>query len=180
MTFTLVITIKKHNKNMVKDYKYLWTEIYILEIMRTTHHNNMANITGQVEHFIVVSLYQVWDMVRGNGKCCMVTLIKESIWMIRKMGKGLIYGKMGPNTLVSFKMITDMDMVRCNGMMVDPIKVSGSMEYKKMSPYSWIMGLTIKSQKIKILSIQFQSLFQDRKNQQCQKDTIFHLFKKNK
>lgn len=118
---------------MVKDWRYSWMVIFILGIIKITHHNSMVNIIGQVEPSIADNFYQECDMDWESGKCYMVIPIKESTWTIRKTAKVFTNGKMDLNILVLSKMTTGMDMEKCNGMMVDHIKVNGSMELKKMS-----------------------------------------------
>ncbi len=82
---------------MDKVCKYFLMEIYILDIIKIIHLKIMANIIGLVGHIIEVNLCQEWGMVRENGICYMEIYIKENIWMIRKMEKEPIYGKMVPN-----------------------------------------------------------------------------------
>lgn len=147
----------------------------ILATIKITHHSSMGSTIGQVEPSIEDNSSQVCAMAKASGKCYMETPIKVSTWTIKKMDKVYICGKMDPNTSVHFKTITGMVMVKCTGMMDDLIKVNGSMALKKMSPSSWIMASINHLQKLKILSIQSQSL-QIKKRHQCQKDTIYPLF----
>ena len=163
---------------MVKGCKYLWMEIFTLEIMKTTHHNNMVSIIGQVEPFIEDSFHQECDMERENGKCYMEILIKVSTWMIRKMVKAFTTGRMDQNILVHSKMITGMVMAKCNGMMVDLTKGNGLMESKRTSPFNLIME-SIKVLELKVLLIQFQ-LLKVKKSYRCQKGTTSHLFRRSK
>jgi hypothetical protein len=90
-------TITVLNKNMDKDLKFLQTEIFISESTKMISLKNMANIIGQVEPTIEAISCQAWDTEKENGIWFMEIFMKVSTWMIRKMVRGHIYGKMVPN-----------------------------------------------------------------------------------
>lgn len=92
----------------------------------------MDSIIGILLLFIEASLCQAWDMEKENGKCCMGITIKANIWMIKKMAKGIIIGKMALNIMGILKMIIGMGMGKWYGMMGMYIKANGLMGYKKM------------------------------------------------
>lgn len=85
----------------------------------------MDNIIGQVVLITEEILYQVWDMEEESGIWFMEISMKVNIWMIKKMEKVPIYGKMVQNMLVNFKMTIDMDMDKWIGMMENHIKENG-------------------------------------------------------
>ncbi len=126
------VLMSKQMKNMVKDCKYSQMEIFTLVITKTMLLNNTENTIGQVEHTIEASSCQECVMEKENGICCMETATKEIIWMTKRMEKVHIYGKMDPNILDNFKMITGMDMGRWTGMMEGSTKGNGSTEFKRM------------------------------------------------
>lgn len=85
----------------------------------------MANITGVVGHIIEVNLCLEWDMGTANGICFMEICTKVNTWMIRKMGKAHISGKMVLNILAHSKTTTGMVMVKCIGMTGELTKDNG-------------------------------------------------------
>jgi hypothetical protein len=55
--------------------------------------------------------------------------MKVNMKMIRKMARAHLLGKAGMFTKVAIKMMKEMDMERCIGLMVHNIKVNGRKEY---------------------------------------------------
>ncbi len=82
---------------MIKDYNCLQTEIFILEDIKLVVLKDMANIIGKMGPFIEVNFYLGWDTEEEFGTWLMVINTKDNIWMIKKMEKVYIFGKMDPN-----------------------------------------------------------------------------------
>lgn len=83
---------------MAKGYKYLVTEIFILENMNLEVQMDMVSITGTVGHFTVVNFYPEWGTDEESGRWCKEILMKVSIWMTRRMDEALTSGKVESNT----------------------------------------------------------------------------------
>ena len=93
---------------------------------------DMVNIIGKMDLTIEDNFCQEWGMEEDSGKWSMEIHIKDSTWTTRKMERGFIFGKMDPDTKETFRMITDMDMVRWSGKMEEHTKENGWMGSKKI------------------------------------------------
>lgn len=85
----------------------------------------MANTIGIVVHFIEASFFPEWDMGKGHGGWSMEIDMMGNIWMIKRMEEEYTYGNQVIDTKDNLKMITDMDMERCIGMMGQVLKANG-------------------------------------------------------
>ena len=113
---------------MMKDCSCLQTVTFILENMSLEVLKVMDSITGKMAQITGVSFYQEWGMEEEFGKWSMGIHMKVSTWMIKKMVREPISGRMDLAMKAISRMTTDMDSVKCVGKMAESIKETGWME----------------------------------------------------
>ena len=112
-------------KNKEKELKYLPMEISILENMSQTVQKDMDSTIGKTDLTIEDSFCQEWGMAEASGRWSTEIHMKASIWMIKKMEKESIFGKMVLATKATSRMTIATAMVRCVGRMVEFTKENG-------------------------------------------------------
>jgi hypothetical protein len=85
----------------------------------------MDSTIGKMDQTIEVNFYQEWGMEEVSGRWLMVILMKVNTWMIKRMAKVSIFGKMVPSIKVIFRMTTVMATEKWNGKTAELIKGSG-------------------------------------------------------
>ena len=85
----------------------------------------MVSITGRMDLTIEGNFCQEWDMEEVFGIWSMEILTKESTWMIKKMEKEFIFGRMDQSMMATLRMTTDMVLDKWGGKMGEAIKDNG-------------------------------------------------------
>lgn len=112
-------------KSKMKDYSCLRMEISILENMKQVALKAMANTTGKMDQITEDNFYLGWGMEEVYGTWLMEIPMKVNTWMIKRMAKESIFGKMVLSIKVIFRTITVMGTDKWNGKMAELIKDSG-------------------------------------------------------
>lgn len=139
--------------SMDRGFKNLQTEIYIKDYMLMENLLGLGNITGLMEAILKVYLKMVYVMgkVSGREDLEIVISMKGNMLTIRSLAMVFSLGQLVMFIKAIMKMIQEMDMAKCTGVMEVIIKANGKMEFNMVKDKFMCLDKDSKKEYFKIM-----------------------------